>query len=148
MAEQFTLFYGEEFLEAMQSSVDILSESCWLKSITRKHRKSFHPIRHLLLIYFLGEEIDTFYQYAHKEYKPFGEGPYFCLNPAAKHYKQRVIPNVKTTFVQTQEDLLAHLNARVDLSIPAGDRIRVNKIYIKLVASSSMDKYGWINYIA
>ncbi|MGP3610640.1 TnsD family Tn7-like transposition protein [Anoxybacillus sp. PDR2] len=97
LAEQFTLFYGEQFLETMQSSVDILSESCWLKSITRKHRKSFHPIRHLLLIYFLGEEIDTFYQYAHKEYKPFGEGPYFCLNPAAKHYKQRVIPNVKTT---------------------------------------------------
>ena len=49
-------------------------ESCWLKAITRKHRKSFHPIRHILLIYFLEESVDSISNYSQESYKPFGKG--------------------------------------------------------------------------
>jgi hypothetical protein len=97
LAQQFQLFYGNEFLSIMQSKLYPESQSCWLKSITRKHRKIFHPTRHLLLIHFLGESIDTFYQYSKKEYQPFGEGPYLCLNAAAVHYLKPVIPDVTVT---------------------------------------------------
>lgn len=95
LAEQFQLFYGEELLSAVQCSVSYENPYCWLKNITRKHRKSFHPLRHILFIYFLGESIETFYKYAAKEYQPFGEAPYFCLNPAASHFKERVIADMK-----------------------------------------------------
>lgn len=97
LSERFLKHYGKEFLRIMQSPINRGSETCWLKSITRKHRKLFHPIRHLLLINFLGESLDTFYSYTEHEIRPFGEGPYYCLNPAADHYKQRVVMDVSIT---------------------------------------------------
>ncbi|WP_163528059.1 TnsD family Tn7-like transposition protein [Halobacillus ihumii] len=97
LAEQFKHYYGEELLKALQSAVDADHPSCWLKAITRKHRKAFHPIRHLLLIHFFGETVSTFYQYASRVYQPFGEAPYPCLNAAASHYLKPVISNVKIT---------------------------------------------------
>ncbi|MFD1412240.1 MULTISPECIES: TnsD family transposase [Oceanobacillus] len=95
LAEQFQLFYGEELLSVVQSSVSYENSFCWLKNITRKHRKSFHPLRHILFIHFLGESIETFYKFASKEYQPFGEAPYYCLNPAAGHFKERVITDLR-----------------------------------------------------
>ncbi|MCL1632123.1 TnsD family transposase [Sporolactobacillus sp. CPB3-1] len=97
LAQQFSHFYGRELLEAVQSPIDSDNSSCWLKAITRKQRKAFHPIRHILLTHFLGESIDTFYRYESQTYDPFGSPPYPCLNPAADHYLQPVIPNVKET---------------------------------------------------
>lgn len=95
LAEQFLLFYGEKFLQDLQSTIQIDNDLCWLKSITRKHRKVFHPIRHLLVINFLGESVESFYKYKTHNSMPFGEGPYYCLNPAADHYKQKVISSVE-----------------------------------------------------
>jgi hypothetical protein len=97
LAEQFRWHYGEELLTILQSPVDPNNPACWLKAITRKHRKAFHPIRHLLFIHFFGEDIQSFYQYAHRTYQPFGEGPYPCLNAAADHFLQPVISSVKVT---------------------------------------------------
>ena len=97
LADQFRHFYGDELLTALQSPVDADDPSCWLKAITRKHRKAFHPIRHLLFIHFFGETVESFYQYATKSYQPFGERPYVCLNAAADHYLQPVITNVKVS---------------------------------------------------
>ncbi len=97
LTEQFHHFYGEELLATLQSSVNPDNQSCWLKAITRKHRKAFHPIRHLLFIHFFGETVESFYQYATRTFQPFGESPYVCLNAAADHYLQPVIPNVKVT---------------------------------------------------
>lgn len=94
LANQFISYYGSDFLEKVQSDIKIDSQSCWLKTITRKHRKVFHPIRHLLLIHFLGGNIDSFYQCNECKPLPFGEGPYPCLNPAANHYEKRIIQNV------------------------------------------------------
>ncbi|MEH7355405.1 TnsD family transposase [Neobacillus drentensis] len=95
LAEQFQLFYGEELLSTVQSPVCYENPYCWLKNITRKHRKSFHPVRHILFIHFLGESVETFYKYASKEYQPFGEAPYYCLNPAATHFKERVTTDIQ-----------------------------------------------------
>lgn len=97
LREDFILFYRKDFLNLMQSFPCGVEGKCWLRSITRKHRKSFHPVRHLLLIHFLGESVDTIHQYINKDYNPFGEGPYPCLNPAASHYLKPVITNVEVT---------------------------------------------------
>lgn len=97
LVEDFVGMFGVDFLNLMQSLPSEDNNDCWLKSITRKHRKSFHPVRHLLFIHFLDESIDTIYQYANKSYNPFGEKPYLCLNPAAQHYLKPVITNLKIT---------------------------------------------------
>lgn len=49
--EQFQLFYGNELLNVLESSVD--SEFSWLAFATRKERRTIHPVRHLLLYRFL-----------------------------------------------------------------------------------------------
>ena len=97
LAEQFIKFYGAELLELVDSTVDINNQSCWLKAITRKHRKVFHPIRHILLLNFLGVAVEELKDLVGKKYYPFGEAPYYCLNPAADHYKKRVVKEVIIT---------------------------------------------------
>lgn len=59
-------FYGSDFLERLQSSVD--NDVNWLTYITRKHRKSFHPLRHLLLLGFL--QVDSEEVFFNKEADP------------------------------------------------------------------------------
>ena len=101
LREDFIGKFGLEFLYLMQSVPSGYDGNCWLKFITRKHRKSFHPVRHLLLIYFLCESVDTIYKYANMSfnnvYYPFGKEPYLCLNPAANHYLNSVVTNIKIT---------------------------------------------------
>ncbi|TMU83780.1 hypothetical protein FGG79_18975 [Bacillus sp. BHET2] len=90
--ERFRAFYSEGILQKLQSNVDYYDESCWLKAITRKHRKTFHPIRHVLISTFLEE---TSNMNGYKDKDPFGSGPYPCLNKASSHYKQPVINKVE-----------------------------------------------------
>jgi hypothetical protein len=59
--------------------------SDWLAAMTRKHRKAFHPLRHILFRLFLEK------QELQRRPSPFGKGPWPCLNPLAGHYGRRVI---------------------------------------------------------
>ncbi|MBT2644328.1 TnsD family transposase [Bacillus sp. ISL-41] len=94
LAEQFISYYGKEVLKACQSTVHYEESSCWLKALTRKHRKAFHPIRHVLFIHFLGESLESIHLVTCHKDNPFGNGPYFCLNKAAEHYGKPVITDV------------------------------------------------------
>ncbi|MDI2585833.1 TnsD family Tn7-like transposition protein [Psychrobacillus sp. NEAU-3TGS] len=90
---EFVSFYGVEFLRYFQSVPSLEHESCWLKTITRKHRISFHPLRHLLLLNFLGIELETVRTV--NDEGPFGKGPFPCLNPADENYKKMVVTDLK-----------------------------------------------------
>ncbi len=86
----FRLFYDREMLALLDSSLAENSEAHWLFDLLCKHRKSFHPIRHLLLIRFLTDSVDQFFTTKY-QYQPFGKAPWICLNPVANHYRQPVI---------------------------------------------------------
>ncbi|MEA5025893.1 hypothetical protein SDC9_45764 [bioreactor metagenome] len=92
----FINFYGRETLEALGVSFGINSESNWLRAIVRKHRKSFHPLKHILLIRFLFGALQDFFDYEGC-YSPFGEPDWPCLNPVAGHYLSPVITEVEIT---------------------------------------------------
>lgn len=96
LIDDFIFFYGKDFLETANSIVDYANTSNWLFQIVRKHRKMFHPIRHLLMIYFLTDSINGFFQ-NNQQYKPFGKSPWLCLNAAAPHYLQPVVTDLKVT---------------------------------------------------
>lgn len=51
---------------------------------------TYHPIRHLLLLTFLGMSTKEFFT-EFVEFKPFGNPPYPCLNYASNHYRELVI---------------------------------------------------------
>ncbi|MBF0719106.1 TniQ family protein [Staphylococcus sciuri] len=95
--QQFKKYYREEFLALVDCNFDEHSDTAWLRNIVRKHRKAFHPVQHLLLIQFLNVSFKDLENYLGKKYEAFGQAPYYCLNPAADHYKKRVISNVAIT---------------------------------------------------
>lgn len=96
LREQFLEFYGENLLTIVQSSITN-NESCWLSMMVRKPRKTVHPIRHLLMIQFLGIMLEDLWN-EENEYLPFGKSPFPCLNAGADHYLQPVITEVSIRY--------------------------------------------------
>jgi hypothetical protein len=97
LVDGFISYYGKEFLHIVQSTVNKVDESNWLGMIIRKHRKTFHPIRHLLMIHYLGLTLGEVF-YKELDYKPFGESPWPCLNAGAEHYLQQVVKDLKVAY--------------------------------------------------
>ena len=135
LREDFIRFFGPEFLILMQSLPSGIDGECWLRAITRKPRKSFHPVRHLLLIHFLGESVDTIYQYHNTSYNPFGIGPYLCLNAAAEHYLKPVITVLKVTTcsdtkkpVGTFHCLCGFVYSRRGPDVTTEDKLKIGRI--------------------
>ncbi|WIF95475.1 TnsD family Tn7-like transposition protein [Caminicella sporogenes] len=93
LLENFVDYYGDKFLKLVQSDIDIHSNYNWLTELVRNNKKTSHPIRHLLLIRFLGISIHDLFNQKF-EYEPFGQGPWSCLNPAADHYLQNTIKDI------------------------------------------------------
>lgn len=91
LAQAFTAFNDHNFLSHLQSTINGDDESNWLKAITRKPRKTIHPIRHILFINFLCESIEEFFSTTQLRSTAFGEPPWYCLNPAADHYLEPVV---------------------------------------------------------
>ena len=97
LIKEFINYYGEEFLDMVQSSVDVDNDSNWLMDMIRKKNKTAHPIRHLLLSRFLGISLQDLFN-KKMEYKPFGNGPWPCLNAASEHYLKPVVSNLKVAY--------------------------------------------------
>lgn len=94
----FNQFYGEELLNELNCFINIYKEDTWLHKLLRKPRVSCHPLRHILLLGFLGETVSSMEsQLKDISYKPFGSGPWLCLNKAAEHYKKNVITSCAIT---------------------------------------------------
>ncbi len=68
----------------------------WLSALVQKSNTHtiYHPIRHLLLLNFLGLSAEEFFN-SYIEFKAFGEPPYPCLNPSSKHYGELKIQECK-----------------------------------------------------
>jgi len=90
--EAFRNFYSDGFLESL--SLDVKSTESWLSSITRKHRKSFHPYYHILLLILLGLDVDDVFQETSTSVEHFGKPKWPCLNIVCPNYKKDVIPKV------------------------------------------------------
>lgn len=91
---EFEQFYGKGLLKGFGINKPENNKSYWLIKLLKNEPKTIHPIYHILLINFLGLTIEDFFDNDEKEYKPFGEGPWICLNPIAEHFHQKVIYEV------------------------------------------------------
>jgi hypothetical protein len=93
--DEFLFYYGQDILSYLDSDISLNDQSNWLFSIVRKHRKSFHAIRHILIMRFLCGSVREFFEGTSSEYKPFGNPPWICFNGAVDHYLQPVIEDVE-----------------------------------------------------
>ena len=71
--------YPKEFLQQISSDFDINADYNWPQMILQKSPKSFHPIRHILMMVLLAGSASSFYTQEFS-YKPFGDGPWKCRN--------------------------------------------------------------------
>jgi hypothetical protein len=92
--QSFGATFSDRSLELLQSQV-YFEESDWLTMIFQKHRKSFHPIRHLLVMTFLDTNLN--HLFGKKAYLPFGMGPWLCLNVACPNHHKPVVTNITIT---------------------------------------------------
>jgi hypothetical protein len=88
-------FYSDAFLATVNSRL-CDGKRNWLSALLSRDvcRSIQHPIRHLLLINFLGQTAQKLFT-AFSEYKPFGDGPWPCHNKAADHFGKPVITDIK-----------------------------------------------------
>ncbi|MNM65091.1 hypothetical protein D3C81_765150 [compost metagenome] len=97
LRREFNDYYGEEFLRSMNSYIKSEENYSWLHKLCRKPRITCHPLRHMLLLHFLGREVNDIYENCTSSIQPFGSGPWMCLNKAAEHYKQPIITKCLVT---------------------------------------------------
>jgi len=79
-------FY-EPILTLLPEPCGRLGEGGWVTAMVREHRKSAHPLFHVMLGLFLDSRRPVA--------DPFGPGPWPCLNPLAEHMGTPMIPNMR-----------------------------------------------------
>lgn len=90
LIDDFFRELSSELLEISYSNFDKNNEDTWFHKVLRKPRSACHPLRHILILYFLNDEMLK--NKSKSNYKdPFGEGPWPCLNKAAAHYRENII---------------------------------------------------------
>ncbi len=89
-------YYSSEFLKRLQCEVELEKPANWpqLLFIDLKVGQANHPLRHLLLMQLLGHTAEDFFQLPDEleSYgKPFGDGPWPCLDLTSDHFKKQTI---------------------------------------------------------
>jgi hypothetical protein len=132
--KSFKYYFGDEFLNIVKSPVQIDDESNWLAMIVRKHRKTFHPIRHLLMVEYLGLNLRELFELK-QEVKPFGKGPWPCLNAGAEHYMKSIVDDLKITYDSKSKKIIGtftcscgYVYSRSGPDVDENDRYKIGRI--------------------
>lgn len=94
---RFIKFYGQEFLSLFDLNIYSNNITNWIKYMLRISRSNVNPIKHLLLIRFLGIDLEELFT-KKIEYKPFGDGPWMCLNKICNNYCKPVIDKIDINY--------------------------------------------------
>ncbi len=82
-----TDYYSPSFLSLLHCELNRTKhiEAEWPARLPFARRPQ-HPLHHILVIRFLGAKIDAFFNSPFHLPRPFGEGPWPCLNPVCQEY--------------------------------------------------------------
>ncbi len=97
--QKFRSYYSPDILEILGCKIDERVNENWLVRLVRKSDNAQHPLHHMLLIHFLGHSVETFFNIPCAS-RPFGEGPWPCLNSASNHYQQYQIQHCQVDYSQ------------------------------------------------
>ncbi|HEY9605333.1 MAG TPA: TnsD family Tn7-like transposition protein [Allocoleopsis sp.] len=96
LIEDFLNYYPPGFINLMQCNPQEKGRSPWLRQLIGHLSigQADHPLRHLLLIQFLGKTAEEFFN-SSSEFKPFnksfGDGPWPCLDCTSEHFQELTI---------------------------------------------------------
>jgi len=87
----FLNYFPKGFLQFLNSDFEYFDEDTWFHKVLRKAKVACHPLRHLLFLLFLKQEIFAQLQEKRHDVYFFGNAPWPCLNKAATHYQELII---------------------------------------------------------
>jgi Tn7-like transposition protein D/TniQ len=94
LTTQFLKYYSPDFLARL--GCELKGRQTWLRRVMQGGKSARHPLHHLLLITFLGSTPEKFFQLP-SEMRPFGYGPWPCLNQAVAHFREPRIAKCQVT---------------------------------------------------
>ncbi|MDU0287471.1 TnsD family Tn7-like transposition protein [Staphylococcus pseudintermedius] len=94
--QAFNSYFPSGFLQLYESELNEAYEYNWLKVLLRNSERHVHPLRHLFLLHFLQQDVESLLTIS-TDQGAFSAGPFPCLNKAASHYKQFIIQDVDVT---------------------------------------------------
>lgn len=98
LIEQFKNFYSSDYLDLLHCEIDYKSAVPWVILVVRNALGMVkHPIRHLLVIHFLGYTVEEFFNLSDQS-KPFGEKPWPCLNPVCHNFHKLCIEECQLSY--------------------------------------------------
>ncbi|ADU28508.1 TnsD family Tn7-like transposition protein [Evansella cellulosilytica] len=89
--DAFYNLYSEELLNTLCIEPRATQ---WIANFSRKHRKSFHPYYHLLMLNFFDLKVNAAFEETSFENTPFGHPNWPCLNATCPDYKKNAIPEI------------------------------------------------------
>lgn len=94
LRDSFVEYFGVTLLEHLQCPVTQCEYGGWLANMGRKSDSGVAPLRHLLLMSFFGETLDSFF---HDIENPIVKPVpvYACLNPICPRFKKMVIHHLR-----------------------------------------------------
>lgn len=97
LLSKFCECFSSKLLDQLQCQLDCESQHNWLFRLVRSPKGSQHPLRHLLLMQFLEYTVESFFRLP-KQFKPFGKGPWLCLNKASDHFRDPIITECEIVY--------------------------------------------------
>ena len=99
LLQDFIKYYTEEFLAEMNLMPDIDNPHNWLSMMARKCDVLPHPLKHILLIRYLYQSAEKFFNKRQTaEKKLFKLSLFPCLNPICEHYLNDVITDYEERY--------------------------------------------------
>ncbi len=80
LLQMFKNCYPAQLLSLLNCELEEDIQENWLLRLVRTPHGAQHPLHHLLLMHFLGQTAESFFDYPGED-RPFGVGPWLCLNP-------------------------------------------------------------------
>ncbi|TQR08009.1 hypothetical protein FG382_22030 [Psychrobacillus lasiicapitis] len=93
----FLRYFPIGLLKFLNSDFELFDEDTWFHKVLRKSKVTCHPLRHLLLLLFLGLKVPVQLQENNHDVHFFGKAPWPCLNKGSTHYKEFIIKDCIVT---------------------------------------------------
>lgn len=135
LLSSFKTMYTSDILSLLHCELDENIEDCWLIRLVHKPENAQHPLHHLLLMHYLGLTAEMFFQFPAED-KPFGDGPWPCLNPTCYRHLQPSVdechikhsPNVSGRPIGIFSCTCGFTYLRTGPDTSAEDRLKMNKV--------------------
>ncbi len=105
---KFKNLWGEPLLDVLNCNFYVGKHSNWVSTITRKHRKGFHPIQHILFMEFLGISIEEMFnskevfEVKRRKYQPKSEDE--IMEKRNRWLElMRIYPNESKSFIRYKD---------------------------------------------